>query len=169
MKDRNEQRPGVGVDAFGNQTIDPTANVIALIIASERRQDDLRKASENFLDAKANHIRELGELRASHQKELDSKESSRIDAVRQIDQAAVRELSIITANLAENLRKDLASTASALADSYGKSTAVISDRIAALEKMANQGSGQRLGANALWGYLVAAITLAILLYNLRKQ
>jgi len=40
----NRQRSGIPVDAFGGATIDPTKNVLDLVEAANRRQDDLRAA-----------------------------------------------------------------------------------------------------------------------------
>src|SRR6185312_9446654 len=47
-----EQRPGIGVDSRGGQVIDPTKNVLDLVEASIKRQDDLR-------DAETRRINEL--------------------------------------------------------------------------------------------------------------
>ena len=37
-----KQRSGIPVDAFGGATIDPTKNVLDLVEAANKRQDDLR-------------------------------------------------------------------------------------------------------------------------------
>ena len=56
------------------QIIDPTKNVLDLVQAESRRQDDLRGASDKFnaamRDAETRRIDELGELRATHVKEI---------------------------------------------------------------------------------------------------
>ncbi len=44
-------RPGIGVDARGGQVIDPTKNVLDLVEAAIRRQDDLRVAEAKLQDA----------------------------------------------------------------------------------------------------------------------
>ena len=52
MAGPREQRPGIGVDSLGGQVIDPTKNVLDLVEASIKRQDDLR-------DAETRRINEL--------------------------------------------------------------------------------------------------------------
>lgn len=44
MASNQEQRPGIGVDSKGSAVIDPTKNVLDLVEASIKRQDDLRDA-----------------------------------------------------------------------------------------------------------------------------
>lgn len=44
-------RPGIPVDALGGPTIDPTKNVLDLVDAAVRRQDDLRHGVKQALDA----------------------------------------------------------------------------------------------------------------------
>src|SRR5678810_209584 len=38
-------QPGIPVDAFGGKTIDPTKNVLDLVDAANKRQDDLRESA----------------------------------------------------------------------------------------------------------------------------
>ncbi len=145
--------------------IDPTENVKALSEAANKRQDDLRDASERFMVAGLSHVKELSELRAYHQREMDIKEAGRLDAIRQIDQAAIRELAVATTTIAEKMRNDLALTAAALAKSNADATLLISDRLSSLEKAQNQGSGKSLVLDKGWAYLVAAILLAVAIWG----
>ena len=42
--------PGPGVDRFGTPVVDPTQNVLDLVEAAIKRQDDLRMADRNYLE-----------------------------------------------------------------------------------------------------------------------
>lgn len=64
---------------------DPTANVKALSEAANKRQDDLREASERFISAKIEASAEIDAIRASHAKYMAAAESRRVD-----EQAALR-------------------------------------------------------------------------------
>jgi len=146
--------PGIGVDAAGGAVIDPTANVIALSQAATKRQDDLREAERRYFDAQLAHVREIGRLRAEHQRALDAAETNRLDSIRQVDQqnvntaaeralAAIHTLAATTQTNAENLRNALNSTATALATQNSASVASITERIAALEKSSYEGKGRQ--------------------------
>ena len=58
-----ESRPGIAVDSKGGQVIDPTKNVLDLVEAAIRRQDDLRALLRELFDAKLSAANELAELR----------------------------------------------------------------------------------------------------------
>lgn len=90
--------PGPGVDARGTPVVDPTQNVLDLVEAAIKRQDDLRSADSH-------HIRELMAVRASYEDKLrdadrreadqragyedrlSAKETQRLDAIRAVDVA----------------------------------------------------------------------------------
>jgi len=79
------QRSGIPVDAFGGSTIDPTKNVLDLVEAANKRQDDLRQADilrlEGELHTFKESIRELllaydkryGEVLASYDKRYEQR------------------------------------------------------------------------------------------------
>jgi len=95
----------------GAKQTDPTENVIALVKAKDKRQDDLRMANEKYLDERihcqkemadlrAEHLKELhhidscnngemAKLRETHAKELAMAEAGRLNAIRQNDQLSV--------------------------------------------------------------------------------
>lgn len=98
--------PGPGVDAAGNPVIDPTQNVLDLVEAAIKRQDDLR-------EAEAKHARELADLRAAYDRELRQAESNRIDAIRAVDVGAVNRAAEVAATQATVLAAQLAATAEA--------------------------------------------------------
>lgn len=84
MSDR--RRDGNGSDP---PLIDPTANVIALQKASDKRQDDLRRAETRRLNER-DRMREVHRLElAAKDAEIARKESQRIDAVAAVEKARV--------------------------------------------------------------------------------
>ena len=99
--------PGPGVDAEGRPVIDPTQNVLDLVEAAIKRQDDLR-------NAESRHMREISELRAQYDRELREAESARIDAIRAVDVGAVNRAADVAAAQAETLRIQVATSAETL-------------------------------------------------------
>ncbi len=86
MADRPLVRSGVGVDAYGSQVIDPTENVKALVIAENKRQDDLAelrnilemeriKRVEDLQKMLADHTLEIARLHQNHDDQMHSSEA----------------------------------------------------------------------------------------------
>ena len=148
------------IDAMGNTIVDPTKNVTELVEASERRQDDLRHASDKFNQNQIRWMEKTIVLRDRFNKELTTAnekleiaESKRLDSIRMVDVAAAkteadRSLAAIqllatqTHTNAENLRNALNSTAATIAKQTSDTVASIVERIAALEKSSYEGKGK---------------------------
>jgi hypothetical protein len=157
---------GVGVDAHGGAVIDPTANVQALSEASNKRQDDLREATNRLYDAKINHLEQTALLRAQHSQEMREAESDRLNSIRQVDVlavstaaerslAAIQTLAVTTAANAENLRNALTATASTIAAQTANTVAGLSERITNLEKSSYDGKGKSTVADPQMVELIA--------------
>jgi hypothetical protein len=58
-REETDEQAGIPVDAFGGKTIDPTKNVLDLVDAANRRQDDLRNAAVSTLTAELTGLREF--------------------------------------------------------------------------------------------------------------
>jgi len=166
---------GLGVDSSGGPVVDPTANVLQLVEAANRRQDDLRsaqnelireqnRATKELMDVHAAHQAEVARLRAEHIKELGAMESNRLNAIRQVDVTAVRTeadrslgaiqtLAAQTATNAETLRTALVNTAQTIAASTSATVAALSERIAALEKSSYEGVGKQRVADPMMAAL----------------
>ena len=137
--------------------IDPTANVIALQSASDKRQDDLRVSeitrSDEVLKISIENAQEIQDLHLNAQRDLSQAESRRIDALmlaesRRLDAllAAVQN-NVLVANkeaaaVAATLAAQVATTANsnaaalnALRDSHDK-------RITSLEQTQYRGIGE---------------------------
>lgn len=98
---------GPGVDSQGRQVLDPTKNVLDLVDAAIKRQDDLR-------EQEAKHSREIDALRADYENKLRLAETARIDAIRAVDVGAVSRAAEVSATQAATLAAQVATSAETL-------------------------------------------------------
>jgi hypothetical protein len=174
-RERRRRRPsgsGIGIDADGYPVIDPTENVRELFEAGATRQDDLRLAERRLQEEKIARVegdmralqREVA-LRAEHQKDLDTLEAKRLDAVRSVDQlavkteadrsaAAITALANAAATTAETLRSAVNTSATNLATQLDRTVTAITERIAALEKSSYTGAGKQAVADPMMEQLI---------------
>lgn len=165
-------RGEVGPTAIeGSGPIDPTKNVLDLVHAEVKRQDDLTglndkltqskidnlqeqiKNGEEVTSLKAQHNADMIKLRGETQELIDEKESKRLDAVRAVDQLAVKTESERSATAiqalaksqevaADTLRNAVIESAKTLATQNERANSAIIERIAALEKSSYTGIGR---------------------------
>lgn len=155
--ERSRGSPGIAVDPFGGPVIDPTKNVLDLVRSSMLRQDDLRESESRRLDEKIimenAHTREIMAIRAGHEAELRDKEVNRLNAIRQVDVAAVAVASdraasaarILETNvqvLAEANRSLVATTAAAQTEALGSIVKPILNRLEAIERTLSETAGR---------------------------
>lgn len=156
--------------------VDPTKNVLDLVEAANKRQDDLRLASKELADAKIAHQKELsdlcvthqgviGKLREEHQEKMAAAESGRLDSIRQVDREEVAKTAVAantaittlakqTNDLAVTLAKTVADTAAA---AEARNSAQYSDtnkRLSALELSSSEGKGKQTVADPMMAELV---------------
>lgn len=147
MSNAQSPGPGPGVDAAGRPVVDPTANVIAILEAAVKRQDDLRIAHER-------HTHEIRVLQRDHDTDLREAESKRIDAIRAVDVAAVNRAAEVSAaqaltlatqvaTSADTLRIQVATTATAFDAKLAAALEPISKDIADLRRVQYESVGQR--------------------------
>jgi cobalamin biosynthesis Mg chelatase CobN len=98
---------GPGIDAHGRSVDDPTANVVAILDAAVRRQDDLRQSESE-------HVQEILRLTSAHAKEIRLAETARIDAIRAVDVSAVAAAAQVSATQATTLAAQVAASADAM-------------------------------------------------------
>jgi hypothetical protein len=156
--------PGPAIDAGGNPVVDPTRNVLELVTASEKRQDDLRQANESFMKSELARIDELrasesrrideeAKLRADFEDKLSIAEAKRIDAIRAVDVSAVQvaseratqQASVLANQVqasADALRALVATTATTMATQSQNATQQFTDRLASLEKSQYENKGR---------------------------
>jgi hypothetical protein len=103
---------------------DPSGNVLDLVEAANRRQDDLRNMG-------ATHLMEVMELRAAYDDKLRAAESSRIDAIRAVDQGNVTRASEVAAAQATALAAQLQVSAEALRAQVEATRITTADTLAA--------------------------------------
>ncbi len=132
----SSESSGPATDQQGNPVIDPTKNVLDLVLAAVKRiddlstlafmrQDDLRSMESSHLrdlitlraTERANdvaHLRQLEDLRAGYQSELRSAESERIDAIRAVDVQAAQQGRLEVETRARALEAAVAAAAEAM-------------------------------------------------------
>lgn len=118
MTDREQGKPGrdgepapgssgAAVDSEGRAAQDPTKNVLDLVEAGMRRQDDLRVKGEE-------HQKEMARLRETHAREIRKAETDRLDAIRAVDVAAAASQISVAETRAATLAKTVTDSAEAL-------------------------------------------------------
>lgn len=169
MTDDGQPLAGIPVDRFGGATVDPTANVLQLVDAAVRRQDDLRIAEGRRMDdLRHAEARRMDDLRIAEAKRMDEQlsmrdklaeaESKRIDAIRAVDvnavavasERAAAQASVLAnqvAASAETQRALVAQTASTIAQQFAQTTSQLTERLASLEKAQYENQGRGLVAN----------------------
>jgi hypothetical protein len=151
------EKPGLGVDASDGPVVDPTANVIALNEAANKRQDDLRELHGRLLEARITHLAEMQRLRADHAKEIRELDTDRLKSIREVDVlagntsadralVAIQTLATVTAGTAETMRATL-----------DQRLGAVTERIGALEKAAYTGAGRSAVSDPALADLAAAI------------
>lgn len=156
MADQVTSAPKPGMAAGGSGT-DPTENVRELVIATERRLDDLRVEAEHLSAVKHQHSRELIGMHADHAKELREAETKRLDAIRAVDVAAASVIANQVSTSAETLRSLVSTTATTLATQAAATFNQLSDRIAQLERTSYEGSGKSAVADPVMARMVEAV------------
>lgn len=165
MKAAKVNTNGHAVDAGGNTVADPSQNVGALVIAEgrrqddlrcaeQRRQDDLRLAAKELAGVNTLHAQEIALLRDKHSADMAAKESGRVDSLRQGDreentraataaQANIASLALTTAQLADTLRNQVASTAAAAEARQVSYSGDVGKRLTAVELSLSEGKGKQ--------------------------
>jgi len=126
---------------------DPTPNVLDLVHAAVRRQDDLRLAESK-------HVREVANIRDAHASELRIAESARLDAIRAVDVGAVSRAAEVAATQAttlatqvqvsaETLRTQVAAAAGAATVALAAALEPVQKDIADLRRAQYEAQGQK--------------------------
>jgi hypothetical protein len=183
----NRASSSSSVDQNGHLLFDPSKNVLDLVEAAIKRQDDLRRVVEDLLKTKLEAVSRESEMRSTQDRELlaantlrldreamlraefakdiAATEKARVDAIRQVDKAAVDQTASVATQTAANLAKTQTDSAGVLSTQVSTSAealrnlvattaaesnrniqqqfSAISTRIAALEQGSAQGIGER--------------------------
>lgn len=153
------------------QAPDPTPNVLDLVEAANKRQDDLRLMSKEVFDTHILYLEKLADqherfddkihakeeqianMRESFQDRLANKEAGLRDSFRKFDtevgdkaaaaaQTAIATLANVTSTTAEALRNQVASTERALESRRAADYAEMVKRLTALELSSSEGKGK---------------------------
>ena len=142
-----EGRPGIGIDKFGNQVVDPTKNVLDLVLAAVKRLDDLNDAMTKRAD----------DLRVANTRYQD--------ALRDAETRRINELSAqkqtFDLEMARVIRANQDSSTLLLAGQLKEVKTDLSDRTTKLEVFANEQRGRASASGDTIGWIVAAIGLLI--------
>jgi hypothetical protein len=159
--------------------VDPTQNVLDLVEAAIKRQDDLR-------EAESRHVREVAALRAEYQAELRAAETARIDAIRAVDVGAVNRAAEVSATQALTLANQVATSAETLrTQAEAARTQVATALAAALEPIQKdiqdlrraqyeaqgvktQTGDTRLNLGTVLGGLAVAVSIVLLVVTLLR-
>jgi hypothetical protein len=161
-----------------NGTIDPTANVIALISSTTLQLKDLLNAQADLNKAEFRRLNDLLDIQVAHAKELALAESGRIDAIRAVDvnavgvaakkaedQAAVLATQLSTT--ADNSRNALAIATSQTTDMVRQNLEPVMVRLTTLEqsRSASSGASDNTKTMVYGAILMIGLGLAFLTYN----
>jgi len=166
-------RHGIGIDAFGNQTIDPTKNVLDLVSAANTRQDDLRDMHDRYVSAEIRRLEEtvkwmekLSDVHQKHDREIHKMEQDKLAAFRASDEMArITEANRSLAAI-QVVERTLNSTATALASQNAENNVEVNRRLAALEKSSYEGAGKGTGAKNTVTYAIIAVGLLVSLITI---
>jgi hypothetical protein len=145
------------VDALGGAVIDPTANVIALVRAEKERSDDLRSATDKYVDMRFRYIERIADLRAKHSKELRDIDVERNSAVRQVDITNATSAAAQIQTAIQALAKTTEDTRKTLADAMASRDTRVDERLGQLERTASLGEGKQRVSDPMMTELIAEV------------
>jgi len=151
------QPSGLPVDSSGGPTIDPTANVIALVRAEKERSDDLREWEIKYFDAVTGHLKEIACLRAEHSKELRANDIERNSNIRQVDITNASNAAGQTQTAIQTLAKTTEDIRKTLADAMANRDARTDEKIGALERSSSLGEGKQRVADPAFEKLTEVV------------
>lgn len=181
-RDENFPQRGIGVDPYGGALIDPTKNVLDLVNAANKRQDDLREMHDRCIAAEIEVVKEtvrwmekLSDAHQAHDREIHLMEQQKLAAFRASDEAAriteaertlaaVQLVARSAETTANDIRAVLNTTASTLANANAARDLEYNQRVAALEKSSYEGAGKGTGAKNLWGIMAVGVGLLVTLF-----
>jgi len=133
--------PGPAVDRTGQPVQDPSPNVLDLVEAGLKRQDDLREADarHNREVAKIRHDYEIqlrkadryeAGVRSKYEDRLREKETQRLDAIRAVDVANVESARVVAEARANTLATQQQASADALRNQVEQARITTADALA---------------------------------------
>jgi len=136
-KKTDNSSPGAGVDASGNPVLDPTANVLGLVEAANKRTDDLALLRDKLLDEKERRL-----------SELEIKDAAHAEAMGNLREKYAKELGDKVAGHRDQLYEGLM-----------KQITELTARIGPLEKASYENTASKSGVASAWGALLGGAGL----------
>jgi hypothetical protein len=132
---------GPAVDRTGQPVVDPTQNVLDLVEAAIRRQDDLRQADSahlrELMAVRSEYDQKLRDsdrheagVRAGYEDRLAAKETARLDAIRAVDVANVESARQVAEARANTLATQQQASADALRNQVEQARITTADALA---------------------------------------
>jgi hypothetical protein len=133
------ERPGIGVDAQGGGVIDPTKNVMDLVLAQEKYQNGMREGQEKI----QRFALEAANTFHNFARDMEAKLSGiRFDAEsRRIDQLADIRM-VYEKRIADMLNESVRSTSALVSTQLVQIQATFNDRVSKLEEFRWSSSGR---------------------------
>jgi hypothetical protein len=184
MAEQEQQAPGGPVPPWWT---DPTENVISLVDAAMKRQDDLREMQARYVaqigQMRESHATYVAEMRSRYERQLREAESGRIDAIRAVDVGAVNRAAEVQATQANTLAAQVVTTADAFRASLASALAPIQASIEDLRRAQYEAQGQktqvveardvrgeaRLNFNLLLAVVLGAVAVITLVLYVTKK
>ena len=160
---------GPSTDRHNDPVIDPTKNVLDLVSAETKRQDDLRMLEGDWRDR-------FDKMQIDHAWEIRKAESDRIDAILDAGAANVQRAADVQSGVAAQLAGQVASTATAFEARLIGALQPIQQRIDDLTRAQYEGVGAKTqvvearatgGSIALWvGVGIAALAIMFTFFTI---
>ncbi len=140
---------GIPVDAHGGPTVDPTKNVLDLVMAAVKRLDDIAAVQ-------GQRVEDRIASNAKYQDALREAETRRLNEL-----AAQKQ--VFDLELARGIRANVEASALLLAGQVKELKTDTSDRIAKLEVFANEQRGVGTGRSDMYGWLIGGVLFILTL------
>jgi hypothetical protein len=127
---------GPSTDRNNDPVVDPTKNVLDLVEAERRRQDDLRMMDSKWRDTMDNRERQ-------HAKEMREAEAGRIDAILEAAAANVQRAADVQSGVAERLAQQVTGSAEVVRLALRAEIEPVQKDIQDLRRVQYEGVGQK--------------------------
>lgn len=159
-----DEKRGMPVDAFGGSTIDPTKNVLDLVHAAHRRQDDLRVALDERLTGQIHALQEwFAKLTDANDRRYEQQFEAADRAVIKAETSAEKRFEGVNefrAQLGDQQRTLMPRS------EVDVIVAGLEGKINALERQFNHQRSESAGVKGGWGYAVGVVGFVLLVVSI---
>jgi hypothetical protein len=166
MSEYSPQSPGPSTDRHNDPVVDPTKNVLDLVEAERRRQDDLRDLDSKWRDR-------MDKREVDHAWEMRKAETDRIDAILEAAAVNVQRAADVQSGVAERLAAQVQGQAEVVRLALRAEIEPVQKDIADLRRVQYEGVGQktqvvesRAGINTTVAVIAAVVGLFGLVFTL---